>query len=175
MNVFLPIKWYWDTGTGYRLKRSSASRSTTEAVQPSSSESVKNSISSTPADSPMQYSSKPSIFISLSLLPEMGSVIPHFTNERITVSFSQRKVSCHTLPTCYSLYKILATSLKSCKSISQSESTTTPINKSIHLWVSLPVNWYKSSSKSVSNLFHQSACDQSIYLHYELHTVVNCK
>ena len=39
------------------------------------------------------------MLISLSLLPEMGSAIPHFTNERITVSFSRRKVSCHAVPT----------------------------------------------------------------------------
>ena len=28
----------------------------------------------------------------------MGSEIPHFTNERITVSFSRREVSCHAVP-----------------------------------------------------------------------------
>ena len=29
----------------------------------------------------------------------MGSEIPHFTNERITVSFSRREVSYHAVPT----------------------------------------------------------------------------
>ena len=29
----------------------------------------------------------------------MGSEIPHFTNQRITVSFSRREVSCHAVPT----------------------------------------------------------------------------
>ena len=29
----------------------------------------------------------------------MGSEIPHFTNERLTVSFTRREVSCHAVPT----------------------------------------------------------------------------
>ena len=40
------------------------------------------------------YGKQVTIFISLSLLPEMGSEILHFTYWRITVSFSHRKVSC---------------------------------------------------------------------------------
>ena len=29
----------------------------------------------------------------------MGSEIPHFTNERLTVSFTRRVVSCYAVPT----------------------------------------------------------------------------